>query len=1474
MVSCLQPEDLHQVATYQQHPEDFISVAPAQGQKPCSVFQETKAFPYLFPEGKNGFSEKRDTRLALGRYVNCRLFSSDMRFANDPQYIFFSQFITELNNINSSTSIAIRKGGKFSSDGSKITANMITNENQRTKILNSDKGYQFLKTIRGSPAYWEKCLKDLFAMVKQMDIPTWFCSFSAADRRWPEILEAICTQQNIPVPEDPDWTEYCQLINSNPVTACRMFENRVLAFISSVILSPAHPIGKVTDYFYRTEFQSRGWPHIHCLFWCEDAPKFNSADPNNDAFIQHINQYIHCGIPNLDEEPELFEIVSNVQLHSKNHSRSCKKGVQLCRYNFPRPLSTRTFVAVPTSPPDNVPAAVYKKEASDVLAAVWNVLENKDQYQVNSTEEIFSVLKLNQEYYETVHSALASRNTVIFKRDIEDQWVNPYNKFLLKAWNGNMDIQPVLDAYSCIMYIVSYISKAERELGDLLRKAQEEAEEGHMEPVKQLRKLGNVYLHAREISVMEAVYRVCGMNLKQSSREVVFVPADQNACRLTKPVEILKESEGTSDDIWMTNIVDRYLSRPRTAVFENMCLADFASNYKVKGKSNENADSDAAEQEKPCQVYKLLNDKGSVVKRTKPAVIRYTKFNKDKNSEKYYYSLVSMYYPHRLSDFKPPEMETYQEMFDHYSHVILPNMEPFEKLTDELDEAWKQLQEGAPPEDVWANIASNQEQSRIEENEELEEIRDQMKQDYEEIDPDDIPDIGNTQSNTLHSATCKITPTSSKDEYKQMLQSLNENQAKLYYFVKNWAEHNEHGDADPFYIFLTGGAGTGKSHTIRCIFNEVDRTISRKSENAECPVVLLVAYTGTAAYNIGGQTIHSAFHINHCRQLAEDSANTLRAKLQDLQLLIIDEVSMVSVDLLNLIHCRLQQIKKPSRLNSVFGNISVLVVGDFYQIPPIRGKSLISVNNSLTDLWSLFAIWNLTEVVRQRGDTAFIEMLNRVRIKPRDQDLSAEDFNFLKSRIVAKDSPDFPVNVLHIASTHKQLDVINLEQLDKLSHKETLCHLNAADISHDRKTQKTFKRNEPVEAKGSNTTALPPYLTICVGARVMLTQNIDVTDGLTNGQIGTVTAIIKGQMPLGLPAAICVLFDQQKIGSACRSKTKPPLNVNQNSTVITQQTEVVAKSPYQVTRHQFPFVLAWAVTIHKTQGLTTKEAIVSLKGIFKAGMAYVALSRVTSGKGLYLLDTDFDTSVIYSDPKVNKQLQTMAHAETLPEWKNLHVFEDIKDPTKILISSQNCEGYLPHFKDIINSSCIRQSDIIALQETWTASNMTLQSILETHHLEVRHRPNPDGSQCGHVKGGVAILVHQDFDYAVIDTSASNIECIGILIKAPSLSVFSVYRPPDFPLNIFLKELQKLLRCVTTSVIVVAGDFNVNTMKLSSAQLNQALTGYLQVIASPTTRKQTLIDHIYVKNAPVVHCGVVPTYYSYHDTTFLVINGNG
>ena len=530
MVSCLQPEDLAKhVADHMDEP--LYQVAPAEGNKPCSIFNvETRCFPFYFPNGKGGFNDHRNSKLGLNRYFNSRLFSSDFRFARDPQYIFYAQYVSEVKQISSSISIAMRKASAVRADGTKLTAGLLKDSSTRKNIFKADEGYKFFKSIRGSPAYWENCLRDLFAMVRQLGKPTFFMSFSAADRRWKSIVEAICLQQGETLPSQIDWSTHCRIINSNPVTACRMFEYRVQSFITNVIKSPAHPIGKVTDYFLRTEFQSRGWPHIHCLFWVENAPQFKS-DSNNADLVEFIDRYITCCLPDKTKDAELYEIVTNVQIHSKNHSRSCKKKNMTCRFNFPRPPSSCTFIAQPRSPPENVPIYVFKSMAQRVMKHVWDEFETLEENDTVTASDLLRQSGVTSEQLQTSLSILAKRNKVYYKRDCNECWVNPYNRTLIKAWDGNMDIQPVLDTYSCIMYIVSYISKAERELGDLLKRAQDEAKEGNKEPIKQLRELGNVYLHHREVSVMEAVYRVCGMNLKQCSRQVVFVPTDHNAIR-------------------------------------------------------------------------------------------------------------------------------------------------------------------------------------------------------------------------------------------------------------------------------------------------------------------------------------------------------------------------------------------------------------------------------------------------------------------------------------------------------------------------------------------------------------------------------------------------------------------------------------------------------------------------------------------------------------------------------------------------------------------------------------------------------------------------------------------------------------------------------------------------------------------------------------------------------------------------------
>ena len=164
-------------------------------------------------------------------------------------------------------------------------------------------------------------------MIRQLGIPTFFITFSAADRRWFEINNAILEhlgrlQMTQEQHESMTWEEHCRIIMENPVIATIMFYNRVKSFIKDVIRSPANPIGKIVDYYYRTEFQQRGWPHIHMVAWVKDAPILD--EDSDDEVIEFVDKYISCEMPP-DTDVELHEIVSSVQTHSETHTKSCRK---------------------------------------------------------------------------------------------------------------------------------------------------------------------------------------------------------------------------------------------------------------------------------------------------------------------------------------------------------------------------------------------------------------------------------------------------------------------------------------------------------------------------------------------------------------------------------------------------------------------------------------------------------------------------------------------------------------------------------------------------------------------------------------------------------------------------------------------------------------------------------------------------------------------------------------------------------------------------------------------------------------------------------------------------------------------------------------------------------------------------------------------------------------------------------------------
>lgn len=324
--TCVQPLDLGQEVLDTNG--KIFYVAQAEKQTPKSIFKDegidAMSFPHLLPDGDFGFSMERRIKLTPSKYFNAKILSADTRFATDVQFIFFAQYVTEITDIRSKISIALRKGKNTTTDGRKINAGMLRTPESLQNMLKSDIGYRFLQPIRGSPPYWERTMKELHSMIRQIGIPTFFVTFSAGETRWNDLIETLVSigddDRN---PDDLEWLDKCKLIQDNPVMCARLFDHGVGALFRDLLMSPANPIGKVIDFFIRTEFQQRGSPHINCLVWIENAPRL---DVNTDAEVcQFVGKHISCQLPKKNDDEELFDIVSAVQRHSKQHTKSCRK---------------------------------------------------------------------------------------------------------------------------------------------------------------------------------------------------------------------------------------------------------------------------------------------------------------------------------------------------------------------------------------------------------------------------------------------------------------------------------------------------------------------------------------------------------------------------------------------------------------------------------------------------------------------------------------------------------------------------------------------------------------------------------------------------------------------------------------------------------------------------------------------------------------------------------------------------------------------------------------------------------------------------------------------------------------------------------------------------------------------------------------------------------------------------------------------
>ena len=547
------------------------------------------------------------------------------------------------------------------------------------------------------------------------------------------------------------------------------------------------------------------------------------------------------------------------------------------------------------------------------------------------------------------------------------------------------------------------------------------------------------------------------------------------------------------------------------------------------------------------------------------------------------------------------------------------------------------------------------------------------------------------------------------------------------------------------------------------------KNLQKLRETSDDTTVLVVAHAGTAAFNISGETICSAFIISRnapkdYQPLREESLNTLRVRFHHLQLVIIDEISMVSAKQLSYIHGRLQQIKGASNM-SYFGNVSILAVGDFCQLPPVRAGLPICYPHKeiLKDLWNPhFRKWELTQIMRQRDDKLLAEFLNRLRTREKDQPLTANDESVLKSRVVRKDNKlSAPSDASHIYARNTDVTRHNDNKLDTLDAETRT--ITAIDSIQDGGTCKQLET--PYETARDDS-PLVRELKIAIGARAMLITNVDVSDGLSNGVSGIIKGIEYGKSN-NMPKTVFVHFDSPRIGSKLRCTQSIPSKYSGCIPIKPHKDTMTVKLNRKaviLTREQEPLKLSWAVTVHKVQGQTTSQAVVSMKHHTKA-MAYVALSRVSSIDGMYLVD--YDSSKIFFDEGISKEIAKMPMCDV----SLANRFTNVDHKKYFIIAHHNIQSLIAHINDLKLNKELRKAHIICISETWFTGTKYDQTI--PFHIDGYDLVIQESSGRGR---GVAMYIQRSVNHDTFDMHFNT--CDILIVKTTGKGNLAIVYKPE------------------------------------------------------------------------------------------------
>ncbi|RNA63335.1 AAA family ATPase [Chryseobacterium nematophagum] len=551
-------------------------------------------------------------------------------------------------------------------------------------------------------------------------------------------------------------------------------------------------------------------------------------------------------------------------------------------------------------------------------------------------------------------------------------------------------------------------------------------------------------------------------------------------------------------------------------------------------------------------------------------------------------------------------------------------------------------------------------------------------------------------------------------------------------------------------VFLTGKAGTGKTTFLN---DFVKRT--RKKH-------IVVAPTGIAAMNAGGVTIHSMFglplrtFLPTTERIDTTLANNIAdlmphfkyrkdklKLLREVEIIIIDEVSMLRADVLDMMDFSLRFIRRNAQR---FGGVQMLFIGDLYQLPPVvRDEHILKMFYPSPFFFDSLAIKEiplitieLTKVYRQ-SDEEFLDILNAIR----DGDIANIDFDYLNERY----DPNFEMakeSYVYLCSHNRMADEINQKELTEIKVDPTI---------YEAKLFGEFKENQfPNEQ----------FLELKIGAQIMFIRNdISGEKKYFNGKLGEISGLDENEIKVILEGSEREITVKREVWEQKKYFLDHDKNIKE---------EVLGSF------EQFPIKLAWAVTIHKSQGLTFDKVIIDAGKSFTAGQVYVALSRCRTLEGI-VLKSKITPEVIFKDNRIlNFHTDTVAndHVESILSQEKydysirkvlrtvdcLWFLKELEDWNKLSLTAKSIDHvktnqlYLQLKHDIINLGKIfeklervisqKVNNFIDNKEEWSEIESKVKGAVNFFFTEIKDKVfNPLKELYAEVKGAKGLKQYNE-----------------------------------------------------------------------------------------------------------------------------------